>query len=249
MRARVWIGTVAALVAASCASQPSRAPATADQPIPYSRAFAPAPNYPEAAMQQRIEGKVTAWLHVEADTTVSKVEIKQSPHELLSQEAIATFSRWRVHPPLKDGKPVPFIAEYDINFDLSDPGNTKQALANERLLQRVAGIWGTVIDGKLSCDRAVETITFSPDRSTATFRSTSNYVVANGKRTDTLTSRILGIRDNRITMAYPDEHRNTDAGVPVVWTLILRGEDEFVWHRTDWPPGSTTAPRRRCKAG
>ena len=85
------------------------------------------PSYPEAARMQGIEGKVTAWLYVEADTTVSKVVVKQSPHELLSQEAIATFSKWRVYPPIKDGRPVPFVAEYDINFDLRNPWPTREA--------------------------------------------------------------------------------------------------------------------------
>jgi len=102
-------------------------------------------------------------------------------------------------------------------------------------------------EGKLSCDTWAETITFSADRSTATFRATKNYTVAGGKRTNTITYKILAVRDNAITMSMNEEDRRTEKGDLVVWTLILLGDDEFVWHRTDWPAGESTVPRLRCK--
>src|SRR5688500_17416666 len=98
-RSKLAVSAAAVLVTVSCTNLPPDAPATV-KPVPYSRAFAPAPNYPPAARMQHLEGKVVAWLYVEADTTVSKVVVKQSPHELLTQEAIATFSKWRIHPPI-----------------------------------------------------------------------------------------------------------------------------------------------------
>ena len=120
-RSAIALSAAVVLAAASCANLPPESPATPVNPVPYSRAFAPKPDYPESARKQGIEGTVIAWLYVEADTTVSRVVIRRSPHELLSHEAIATFSKWRVNPPIKDGKPTPFVAEYELEFRLNTP--------------------------------------------------------------------------------------------------------------------------------
>jgi hypothetical protein len=123
----------------------------------------------------------------------------------------------------------------------------QQTQSANRLFERVTGTWGSMIEGKLSCDTWAETITFSTDRSTATFNATRKYIVAGGKRTNTITYKVLAVRDNAITMSMNEEDRRTKRGDLVVWTLILLDDDEFVWHRTDWPAGETTSPRLRCK--
>ena len=78
------------------------------------------PSYPEEARQSGVEGKLTAWLHVDEKGVVTKVEIKESPGELFSDEAIAKFSMWKFKPEMKDGRPVAFIGEYTIIFRLKD---------------------------------------------------------------------------------------------------------------------------------
>jgi hypothetical protein len=78
-----------------------------------------------------------------------------------------------------------------------------------------------MIDGKLSCDTWAEAISFSPDRSTATFHATRKYIVAGDKRTNTITYRVLGVRDNAITMAMNEEHRKTEKAAP---RLRCKGE-------------------------
>src|SRR5688572_14585200 len=84
--------------------------------------------------------------------------------------------------------------------------------STNRLFERVTGTWGYMMEGKLSCDTWAETITFSADRSTATFRATKHYIVAGGKRTNTITYKILAVRDNAITMSMNEEHRRTEKG-------------------------------------
>ena len=41
--------------------------------------------------------------------------------------------------------------------------------------------------------------------------------------------------------AIRGETRRTDAGVPVVWDLVLFGAAEYRWHRTDWAWGYTAS--------
>jgi hypothetical protein len=42
------------------------------------------------------------------------------------------------------------------------------------------------------------------------------------------------------------EGRLTAAGEPVVWDLVLRDADTFVWRRTDLPPNNTSRENLRC---
>lgn len=78
------------------------------------------PTYPEEARQAGVEGKLTAWLHVDAKGNVTKVEIKKSPGPLFTEEAVAKFSKWKFKPEVKSGRPIAFIGEYTIIFRLKD---------------------------------------------------------------------------------------------------------------------------------
>ncbi|HEY2628594.1 MAG TPA: energy transducer TonB [Usitatibacter sp.] len=78
------------------------------------------PSYPEEARQSGVEGKLTAWLHVDAKGNVTQVEIKESPGDLFSEEAVAKFSKWKFKPEVKKGRAIAFIGEYTIIFRLKD---------------------------------------------------------------------------------------------------------------------------------
>ena len=78
------------------------------------------PSYPEEARQSGVEGKLTAWLHVDAKGNVTQVEIKETPGPLFSEEAIAKFSQWKFKPEVKKGEPIAFIGEYTVIFRLKD---------------------------------------------------------------------------------------------------------------------------------
>jgi TonB family protein len=78
------------------------------------------PTYPEEARLAGVEGKLTAWLHVDAKGNVTQVEIKESPGELFSAEAIAKFSKWKFKPEVKAAQPIAFIGEYTVIFRLKD---------------------------------------------------------------------------------------------------------------------------------
>jgi hypothetical protein len=56
------------------------------------------------------------------------------------------------------------------------------------------------------------------------------------------------IAPSRIRGTIRGETRTTDAGVPVVWDLVITSPDSYAWHRTDWSTLSLTDAIRRCPA-
>ena len=117
----------------------------------------------------------------------------------------------------------------------------------ELFLERLRGTWGAVVDGKLDCKDS-QTISFAADRTTAIFSSPYGFTNSKGSEVDTITYKILSIRDNAITMFLNGESRTTAGGDPIVWTLILFQPNAFVWRQTDWPVGHATTARMRCDA-
>jgi len=115
----------AMLAAASLVTVPhvNAAPATSNQQVENvdpEKVFGERPGYPEEARKNGVEGKLTAWLHVDAKGNVTRVEVKESPGPLFTEEAIAKFSKWKFKPEIKAGRPIAFIGEYTIIFRLKD---------------------------------------------------------------------------------------------------------------------------------
>lgn len=114
------------------------------------------------------------------------------------------------------------------------------------LLARVSGTWAMLSEGVVDCSKDAETISFSKDQTVASFRSTTNYAVGNGKEADTITYKVLKVDGNTITMFLNGETRTTAGGDPIVWTLVLLRDNMYVWRQTDWPAGESTRPFVRC---
>jgi hypothetical protein len=114
------------------------------------------------------------------------------------------------------------------------------------VFRRATGKWAAVEEGPADCSAVTEIISFSRDLSTATNHSPGSILTISGRPSDTVTYTVLSVRANVITMYLNGETRTTDGGDPVVWSLVLTGDDSFFWRRTDWPKGSATVPRVRC---
>jgi TonB family protein len=105
----------------SVAAQAPDAP-KAHEPRPYAQVVERvAPIYPPSARRQLLEGRVVAWVYVDAEGKVTRVRIRRSPHELLSDAVETAMSKWKFLPAIKDGKPAESIGEYAIDFNLADP--------------------------------------------------------------------------------------------------------------------------------
>jgi len=105
---------------------------------------------------------------------------------------------------------------------------------------------GTWAEDAAACEEEPQAITFSPDRSQMFITWLDKAPDSTGTRKRRSTYDILEHSDGRIRGAIIGETRTTDAGDPVVWDLMLRSQDVFTWHRTDWSEYSFTSDMRRC---
>jgi TonB family protein len=78
------------------------------------------PHYPDALRRANVEGSVVARLRVDAEGNVRGISIRRSPHELLSDAVEEALWKWKYRPMMKDGKPVGFTTQFEINFRLRD---------------------------------------------------------------------------------------------------------------------------------
>jgi TonB family protein len=76
------------------------------------------PQYTREAMDAHIEGSVELAIIVEADGSVSDVQITQSldPTFGLDDQAVAAAWQWRFQPATKDGKPVAIDVALELRF-------------------------------------------------------------------------------------------------------------------------------------
>lgn len=92
------------------------------------------------------------------------------------------------------------------------------------------------------CGASAHVISFSEDRQTMTLTKPP-FGADTGW---TATYDILQLSPSRLRGAIRGETRRTDAGVPVVWDLVMFGPDEYHWQRTDWDRWQYTPAVRRC---
>ena len=78
------------------------------------------PKYTEKARHAKIEGTVTLRVTVGVDGKATDMQVRKSLDPGLDQEAIKAVQQWRFQPGQKDGKPVPVLANIEVNFRLLD---------------------------------------------------------------------------------------------------------------------------------
>ncbi len=81
----------------------------------YKASYRVDPQFPRQAITQGISGRVTAWVHVAPNGSVTNVEIRSSSNRLFDREVVRALSQWKFNP-----EPVGFIGEYEIVFNLKD---------------------------------------------------------------------------------------------------------------------------------
>lgn len=79
------------------------------------------PVYPAEAKEARITGKVRLEAAVAKDGKIQDLKIV-SGHPLLAAAAVEAVRQWEYAPVEKDGQPVAFKTQIDLNFTLADDG-------------------------------------------------------------------------------------------------------------------------------
>jgi len=75
------------------------------------------PEYPQEALQQRIQGPVALGVRIGRDGTVQKTELI-SGERLLADAAIAAVKQWRFKPRVVNGQRVEMQTTITLNFRL-----------------------------------------------------------------------------------------------------------------------------------
>lgn len=86
---------------------------------PPRRLAGAAPDYPEDARKEKVEGVVIIQAVVEEDGTVSQARVLKGIHPSLDRESMETVRGWTFEPATLNGKPVAVFYNLTIRFRLS----------------------------------------------------------------------------------------------------------------------------------
>jgi protein TonB len=75
------------------------------------------PEYPEAALQQKIQGTVVLEVHIGVDGAVQGVHVIDGPPEL-AQASVDAVKQWRFKPRRVNGGPAPMQTRVTLNYKL-----------------------------------------------------------------------------------------------------------------------------------
>ncbi len=89
--------------------------AAVSQPIPIYR---PDPDYSEEARKAKYQGTVVLAIVVDEKGNPRDVRVTKPLGLGLDQKAIEAVMKWRFRPAMKDGHPVPVMAQIEVNFRL-----------------------------------------------------------------------------------------------------------------------------------
>jgi TonB family protein len=81
------------------------------------------PEYPEAALQQRIQGPVVLEVRIGRDGAIQNVKWVSGRSQLLANAAIAAVKQWQFRPHLVQGQPVEMQTRVTLNFKLPPAGS------------------------------------------------------------------------------------------------------------------------------
>lgn len=80
--------------------------------------YMPNPPYTEGARKLKLSGTVTAEAVINSEGKLENIRIVRGMPGGLNERVISTIGTWRCHPALKDGKPVPVLVPFTVNFRL-----------------------------------------------------------------------------------------------------------------------------------
>ena len=119
--------------------------------------------------------------------------------------------------------------------------------ANRDIFDVVTGRWAWT-DDSVRCRLNWHDISFSKDHRVMTIAHSKSFKRPNGRLDSLTVYDIQAHTASWIRGAIRGEQRLTADGRPVVWDLVLRSPNRYMWHRTDWLLGQYTSAIERCRA-
>jgi TonB family protein len=78
----------------------------------------PEPTYTEIARKDKLQGTAVLWVVVNEKGLPEVLEIKKGLGEGLDTQAMATVSKWRFQPAMREGQPVAVLIYVQVRFHL-----------------------------------------------------------------------------------------------------------------------------------
>ncbi len=134
MRRVFLIWTILVLVGMLASAQAVSDPALrGGGPYPVGKGVSPPtvvskiePEYSDEARDVRVESNVVARLVVSEDGSPIKIQVVRGAGFGLDENAIEAIKSWRFKPGMKEGQPVPVMANVQVNFRLFNKGHEDQ---------------------------------------------------------------------------------------------------------------------------
>jgi TonB family protein len=83
-----------------------------------SCSYMPNPSYSERARKYKVNGTLEAEAIVNSDGKLENIRIVRGFPYGLNENTITTMQTWRCNPAHKDGKPVPTLVQFEVNFQV-----------------------------------------------------------------------------------------------------------------------------------
>ena len=84
-------------------------------PVPI---FKPEPEYSEEARKAKFQGAVLLAIVIDEQGRTRDIRVLRPLGLGLDEKAIEAVTKWRFRPSMKDGRPVPVMANVEVNFRL-----------------------------------------------------------------------------------------------------------------------------------
>ncbi len=121
--------------------------------------------------------------------------------------------------------------------------------AEEDLMTRMAGVYGSDENPNFSCTENPVTLSFtqSPPHAVFSWDFPSETVVGPARTREVYD--LIGPTEGGLMMRLEGEPRRTEEGTRPIWVLRpLAGYTGFCWGRQDWPLIRCTGTHHRCEA-
>lgn len=109
------------------------------------------------------------------------------------------------------------------------------------------GVW-TWTTSDSTCRQVHHTISFSDDHKQMYYTTNKKITAATGSEDSVFTYDIISYDRHSIRAFMRGETRRGADGKLVVWDLVLKSADTYVWHEGDLPALASTAAIRRCRS-
>ncbi len=125
---------------------------------------------------------------------------------------------------------------------VSTPPRGKTELSNLR--KSIVGPWAWNSE---NCEKSPQIYSFSEDGSKMYVDSGEGLNLGNrNKKLYRVIYNILDEQVNVLRTSIEGEDRFLDISTKVKWDLVLKSNNQFCWHRTDWAPQACTKPVHKC---